>query len=194
MGNATTKKFLRLVNDGSLQYDNQRVYHEGYKPTLEALNLPAGIPFPWPSDEIPYGWLLCNGAKFSASDYPELARAYPNLTLPDLRGEFIRGADNGRGVDNGRQVMSWQAATLVENWGLAKRTDGNYTLVTRPESTVQNTGYSNYYTQDYDARESMASTSAHYPGITLTPTGLGAGTGFRVRPRNIAFNYIVRAA
>nr|WP_314431665.1 phage tail protein [uncultured Pantoea sp.] len=192
--NATTKKFLRLVNDGTLQYDDQRVYHEGYKPKLEALNLPAGIPFPWPSDEIPDEWLLCNGAKFSATDFPQLAKAYPNLTLPDLRGEFIRGADNGRGVDDGRQVMSWQAATLVENWGLAKRTDGNYTLVTRPISTVQNTGSSNYYTQDYDARESLSSPSMNYPGIMLTATGWGAGTGFRVRPRNIAFNYIVRAA
>nr|WP_267239303.1 phage tail protein [Pantoea ananatis] len=47
----------------------------------------------------PSGWLKCNGAAFSAADYPLLAKAYPSLKLPDLRGEFIRGWDDGRGVD-----------------------------------------------------------------------------------------------
>ncbi|UGF32101.1 hypothetical protein LQQ80_25935 (plasmid) [Escherichia coli] len=33
--------------------------------------------------------------------YPNLAKAYPTNKLPDLRGEFIRGWDDGRGVDAG---------------------------------------------------------------------------------------------
>jgi hypothetical protein len=32
----------------------------------------------------------CNGAAFTASQYPKLALAYPALKLPDLRAEFIR--------------------------------------------------------------------------------------------------------
>ena len=41
----------------------------------------------------PAGWIAANGA---------------NGTV-DLRGEFIRGWDNGRGVDTGRGLASWQA-------------------------------------------------------------------------------------
>ncbi|MEE3687386.1 phage tail protein, partial [Escherichia coli] len=64
----------------------------------EGSALPVGVPVPWPSATPPTGWLKCNGAAFSAEEYPELAKAYPTNKLPDLRGEFIRGWDDGRGV------------------------------------------------------------------------------------------------
>ncbi len=57
----------------------------------EGSALPVGVPVPWPSATPPTGWLKCNGAAFSAEEYPELAKAYPTNKLPDLRGEFIRG-------------------------------------------------------------------------------------------------------
>ncbi|STI31746.1 variable tail fiber protein [Escherichia coli] len=66
----------------------------------EGSALPVGVPVPWPSATPPTGWLKCNGAAFSAEEYPELAKAYPTNKLPDLRGEFIRGWDDGRGVDS----------------------------------------------------------------------------------------------
>ncbi|HBI2633238.1 TPA: tail fiber protein, partial [Escherichia coli] len=62
----------------------------------EGSALPVGVPVPWPSATPPTGWLKCNGAPFSAEEYPKLAKAYPKLKLPDLRGEFIRGWDDGR--------------------------------------------------------------------------------------------------
>ncbi|PBR71447.1 phage tail protein, partial [Escherichia coli] len=68
----------------------------------EGSALPVGVPVPWPSATPPTGWLKCNGAAFSAEEYPELAKVYPTNKLPDLRGEFIRGWDDGRGVDAGR--------------------------------------------------------------------------------------------
>lgn len=67
--------------------------------------LPVGVPVPWPLATAPAGWLKCNGAAFTASQYPKLAQAYPALKLPDLRGEFIRGWDDGRGVDTGRGLL-----------------------------------------------------------------------------------------
>ncbi|MEJ9456311.1 phage tail protein, partial [Escherichia coli] len=63
----------------------------------EGSALPVGVPVPWPSATPPTGWLKCNGAAFSAEEYPELAKVYPTNKLPDLRGEFIRGWDDGRG-------------------------------------------------------------------------------------------------
>ncbi|MCV7755669.1 tail fiber protein, partial [Escherichia coli] len=74
----------------------------------EGSALPVGVPVPWPSATPPTGWLKCNGAAFSAEEYPELAKAYPKNKLPDLRGEFIRGWDDGRGVDAGRALLSLQ--------------------------------------------------------------------------------------
>ncbi|MBB8025539.1 phage tail protein, partial [Escherichia coli] len=67
-----------------------------------------GVPFFWPSAAMPNtvidSWssmvfLKFNGAKFSATDYPVLAKVFPSLVLPEARGDFIRIWDDGRGVD-----------------------------------------------------------------------------------------------
>jgi len=68
----------------------------------EGSALPVGVPVPWPAATAPGGWLKCNGAAFDKAKYPRLAVAYPSGKLPDLRGEFLRGWDDGRGVDPGR--------------------------------------------------------------------------------------------
>ncbi|EPB4725220.1 phage tail protein, partial [Escherichia coli] len=74
----------------------------------EGSALPVGVPVPWPSATPPAGWLKCNGAPFTTSQYPKLATVYPSGVLPDLRGEFLRGWDDGRGVDVGRAILSSQ--------------------------------------------------------------------------------------
>lgn len=38
--------------------------------------------------------------------------AHKRLTLPDLRGEFVRGLDDGRGIDSGRGLASAQAEMI----------------------------------------------------------------------------------
>jgi microcystin-dependent protein len=68
---------------------------------------------------IPSGWLECNGAAISRATYGTLFASIgtnygagdgaTTFNLPDLRGEFLRGADRGRGVDVGRAVGSAQA-------------------------------------------------------------------------------------
>ncbi|WP_205756480.1 phage tail protein, partial [Lonsdalea iberica] len=78
----------------------------------EGSALPVGTPIPWPSATVPAGWLQCNGATFTAAQYPKLAQAYPGLTLPDLRGEFIRGWDSGRGIDGGRALLAAQGDAI----------------------------------------------------------------------------------
>ena len=70
-------------------------------------------------EKAPPGFLICNGAIVSRIIYSELFAAlgtlygpgdgYATFQLPDLRGEFIRGVDDGRGVDAGRALGSWQA-------------------------------------------------------------------------------------
>ncbi|MFR0437367.1 phage tail protein, partial [Escherichia coli] len=82
-----------------------------------------GVPFFWPSAAMPNtvidSWssmvfLKFNGAKFSATDYPVLAKVFPSLVLPEARGDFIRIWDDGRGVDSGRGLLSTQSDLMKQ--------------------------------------------------------------------------------
>ena len=67
----------------------------------------------------PSGWLKANGAAVSRTAYAALFAAIgttfgvgdgsTTFNLPDLRGEFLRGWDDGRGVDAGRAFGSQQS-------------------------------------------------------------------------------------
>lgn len=57
-----------------------------------------------------------NGQRFDTRRYPKLAQKYPSGQLPDMRGEFIRGLDNGRGVDANRAVLSWQKYAFEDHF------------------------------------------------------------------------------
>jgi microcystin-dependent protein len=66
----------------------------------------------------PVGWLVADGSAISRSAYANLFAAIgtafgagdgkTTFNLPDIRGEFIRGWDAGRGVDTGREFGTWQ--------------------------------------------------------------------------------------
>lgn len=79
----------------------------------------------------PTGWLVANGALVSRTTYAGLFAAIgttygagdgsTTFALPDLRGEFIRALDLGRGVDVGRTLGSAQGAFMPaiprDGWG-----------------------------------------------------------------------------
>ncbi len=156
----------------------------------EGSALPIGVPVPWPSATPPTGWLKCNGAAFSAEEYPELAKAYPTNKLPDLRGEFIRGWDDGRGIDAGRALLSLQAGMLEKHRHIVVANDGYDTKDEWELATI----FKKTYTQGrgLDATNTGGSL---IPSPTLHSRGsIGNTGGSETRPRNIAFNFIVRAA
>ncbi|EHY6180051.1 tail fiber protein [Escherichia coli] len=156
----------------------------------EGSALPVGVPVPWPSATPPTGWLKCNGAAFSAEQYPELAKAYPTNKLPDLRGEFIRGWDDGRGIDAGRVLLSIQTGMLEKHRHIVVANDGYDTKDEWELATI----FKKTYTQGrgLDAANTGGSL---IPSPTLHSRGsIGNTGGSETRPRNIAFNYIVRAA
>ncbi|HFF6558874.1 TPA: phage tail protein [Escherichia coli] len=156
----------------------------------EGSALPVGVPVPWPSATPPTGWLKCNGAAFSAEEYPELAKAYPTNKLPDLRGEFIRGWDDGRGIDAGRVLLSIQTGVLEKHRHIVVANDGYDTKDEWELATI----FKKTYTQGrgLDAANTGGSL---IPSPTLHSRGsIGNTGGSETRPRNIAFNYIVRAA
>ena len=167
---------------------------DGTVPTaLENLGLgegaPAiGVPFFWPSAAMPNtvidSWssmvfLKFNGAKFSASDYPVLAKVFPSLVLPEARGDFIRIWDDGRGVDGGRTLLSAQDFAQ-------QRITGNFMGGAMGSSGSIKAGalvnsYTNYGATSQDLQ--------HFS----IDSAIETKTASETRPRNIAFNFLVRA-
>ncbi|VVY30870.1 Phage Tail Collar Domain [Escherichia coli] len=155
----------------------------------EGSALPVGVPIPWPSATPPTGWLKCNGAAFTASQYPKLALAYPALRLPDLRGEFIRGWDDGRGVDSGRSLLSSQTGMLEKHRHIIVANEGYDAAEEWDIGVIVKSSYAQGRGIDAAAPGTLiASPTLHTKGR------IGNTGGAETRPRNIAFNYIVRAA
>lgn len=143
---------------------------------------PVGAPIPWPTAVPPNGFIAMTGQSFSATNYPKLALAYPSLVLPDMRADFIRGWDNGRGIDAGRAILSHQSDAIR-----------NFTGVV-----------SNVFTDSLEVgsgvlRYSGAGSSSVGTGTSLVSKNLSIDVSRSVptasdnRPANTAFLFITRA-
>ena len=84
--------------------------------------------------------------------------------LPDLRGEFIRGADLGRGVDANRVLGSWQ------DFDFSAHSHGYYSA----------NGDSDY------GGGGAGAPAKGTPRFEQTTTTDGLRDGLEVRPRNVA--------
>nr|WP_137649122.1 phage tail protein [Escherichia albertii] len=165
----------------------------------EGSALPVGAPVPWPSETPPTGWLKCNGAAFSAEEYPELAKAYPTNKLPDLRGEFIRGWDDSRGIDTGRSLLSSQAATFIRTalqdyYGYDLNTDVKVGIAFATADSVITVGNPDNPKAGNNSDYVPASSDNSIRGTQMTAEDYFTGAWISMRPRNLSFNYIVRAA
>ena len=153
--------------------------------------IPVGFPLPWPQATPPGGWLKCNGATFDKVKYPKLATAYPSGILPDLRGEFLRGWDDGRGVDAGRGLMSAQGDAIRNITG------GMNDIYCGGSGGVDaNTAFSKSNIQDatvYWVTAGATQANRRVRRLVLDASSM-VPTARENRPRNVAFNYIVRAA
>lgn len=160
-----------------------------------AINSSNGIPpgtivaFGGDIDRIPFGWLLCDGSSISANDkqYTNLYNAIGtswggnslSFNLPDLRGLFLRGVDNGKGNDpdialrtamttggnSGNKVGSFQPDELGSHYHL-------FTMRQDPGANNEAAGGTN------GVRNHAAATD---------PAG-----GNETRPKNAYVNYIIK--
>ncbi|EED1851517.1 phage tail protein [Escherichia coli] len=166
----------------------------------EGSALPVGVPVPWPSATPPTGWLKCNGAAFSAEEYPELAKAYPTNKLPDLRGEFIRGWDDGRGVDSGRTLLTNQEhAVISHNHGIPTKVGSVTNIPYGIEQVISDeTIFSSARTVGVDywsnSERVFTYTTGGRNGAESVSSPDASSLIKETRPRNLAFAYIVRAA
>ncbi|MGV5773044.1 phage tail protein [Escherichia coli] len=158
-----------------------------------------GIPFFWPSSAMPNTvitewadmvFLKFNGATFSATTYPKLALVFPGLTLAEARGEFLRVWDDGRGIDSGRQLLSAQGDAI-------RNITGQFFAGTSGNSQFILSGANGAFSQ------SGMTFGPNIAGSSGTGDQRSSGVDFNVsrqvptatenRPRNIAFNFLVRA-
>ncbi|PHM73657.1 phage tail protein [Xenorhabdus kozodoii] len=153
------------------------------------LALPVGVPVPWPTETPPEGWLICNGDSFDTMRYPKLALAYPSGRLPDLRAEFIRGADAGRGLDPTINVLSAKPSQIQSH-------THDYRDRYYSENSGSIGGATNWEWQPDGYNNSLGSGSTDHDNNTFlyyNDTTSSTG-GAETHPRYIAFLYIVKAA
>jgi len=171
-------------------------------PQTVNVSAPAGTVSYTAANTVPAGYLECNGAAVSRTTYATLFAAIgttygtgdgsTTFNLPDLRGEFVRGWDHGRGVDVSRTLGSTQAATRITVGGdLALAPYGN------PQTGLQlawsnSRPYSNVICND-NGEDLKSRTDA----FTNTP-GAGSYTtnqtwyNWPARPRNISLMPIIK--
>ena len=128
-------RYVQLSNLTAAQYIDQQRGDARYVQLSQAsaLSLPTGSLIYYAGSVAPAGYLAANGALLSRTTYAALFAAIgiiynagdgsTTFGLPDLRGEFIRGWDNGRGIDAGRLIGSWQGDAIRNITG----TFGGYT-------------------------------------------------------------------
>lgn len=143
---------------------------------------PPGIKGEFFMPTAPSGWLPCDGRTVLRTQYPDLFAAIgttwgagDNMTtfqLPEVRGEFFRGWDNGRGVDPGREFGSWQQDQIKSH---------NHSIYTsHDDGSSSGAGAGFGVALDFD-NPSIPSGTAD-----LSNTAIGSTGGNGTWPRNIA--------
>jgi len=157
------------------------------------LALSAGSIITMSHSTVPNGFLECNGAELSRTTYADLYAVLGDtygagdgsttFNIPDLRGEFIRGFDNGRGIDSGRAIGTAQGDAIRnitgshEEW--ASRGDQQFNASGAfTHSTGTLTGLS--------ASSSGTTTKWTFDASIVVPTAS------ENRPRNIAMMYCIK--
>jgi hypothetical protein len=174
--------------------------HLTTKQYVDQFRTPPGAIMTFAMSAAPAGWLYCNGQQVNRVTYAALFSAIgttygagngsSTFNLPDLRGEFIRGWDNGRGIDTGRAFGSTQKGTItVADPNLnSLNVAGIYCQFEYNTSTFAPVaGYDIVNINDY-AGVYRASISGTAFGA-LETNGFAQGA---TRPRNIALYYCIK--
>ena len=178
-------------------YDTNLKGYYTFDGTWDCSNNPAGTVDYFANITAPRGYLECNGQAVNRITYAELFAAIGTLygvgdgsttfNVPELRGEFMRGADNGRGADPARVLGTWQVATAImgdgDGFNMPTPNLGNATnwsvLGLDPDILPKNTtNVTLYYTGNVGT---CVINGASSPATANTCTDFA-----RTRPRNIA--------
>jgi len=216
-------EFLQVLS-GSIQFNS---------------TIPGGIPtgaiVPYAANSAPSGWVICNGSLYGRtaldpSPQPNLfgvigitygaGDGLTNFAVPDLRGMFVRGFDNGRGIDPLR-VFGTDQSFAVESHNHSGTT-GNQSVghthsfsgTTGNDSPDHTHGYTNYppnrratptsgtdtMGDTANAQTSAGANTRHTHTFSGTTGAVSADHTHSIpsygqtetRPRNVAMNYIIK--
>lgn len=152
--------------------------------------IPSGAIMYFARDTPPAGFLAANGANVSRTTYAGLFTAINTLwgagdgsttfTLPDLRGEFARGWDNGRGVDSGRAFGTSQAQQTAQHKHVSSY--GEH-AVTGQFGTITGSFQGSNGSIDNDNNQFLTNDGSDFSGQTVNASGV---IGAETRPRNVA--------
>lgn len=184
-----------LLNQESASWASQSL-SASWAPPSPYDSLPIGtiISIAYKKPPIPVNFLECNGQTVLSSSFSELlavitasstaefgykcnsfGAADPTglyFKLPDLRGEFVRGWDNGRGIDIGRSFGDTQAdAVIAHTHAVILSTN------TIPSSV---------------AGVNVHSTNGTFGASTATYTSNAYGSSTETRPKNVSLMYIIK--
>lgn len=160
--------------------------------------VPAGSLSYYAGSIAPVGWLFCQGQAVSRAIYAVLfsiigtscgdGDGRTTFNLPDCRGRFIRGLDDGAGIDTGRALGSLQQQGLPN----IKGTTGSYTF----EAGGLSSGYQGAFRTGNGANGVW---SCRKDNGYATPLSFDAsqsnsiyGAANEVRPTNIAFPVMIK--
>lgn len=144
------------------------------------------LPLAYPKSTPPIGYLALMGQAISQVTYPILYSLY-GATLPDLRGQFLRGLDYGKGIDAGRTVLSEQGDAIRNITGQFKATLGGYSDNSDPQ-----TGGAFSATEKASSKLG-GSGDDDWARIYRFDASSVVPTASENRVKNIAFLYIVKA-
>lgn len=147
---------------------------------------PIGAPIPWPTDTPPEGYAILEGQTFDKSAYPKLAIAYPTGTIPDMRGQTIKGKPSGRAVLSAEAdgVKAHSHSASASSTDLGTKTTSSFDYGTKTTSsfdygtkTSNNTGaHTHSLSGSTNTAGAHSHTSALYAGSNNAP-GTGAIRG-----------------
>nr|BAR24282.1 phage tail fiber protein [uncultured Mediterranean phage uvMED] len=188
--------------------------------------VPTGSVHMMATTTAPSGYLKCNGAAISRTTYAALfaiigtthgaGNGSSTFNVPDLRGEFVRGWDDSRGVDSGRSFASSQSDENKQHNHTASSTitdPGHFHYVASASSPngssnrlIDKAGQDlrfaasgfvgNDSRQDYTGASATGAASTgrsevKTTGISASVTVNNSAAG-EARPRNIAMMYVIK--
>ena len=177
--------------------------------------VPSGAVFCLAVSSVPADYLECNGDAVSRTTYAALfavigttygSTSGSNFRVPDLRGEFVRGWDHGRGVDSGRSIANSQGDQNESHdhasGSLSVHTKTLTGTATDISETFQVGSTSGIFGKGANGTGPLTPSSAD-TSVTGTLTinashdhtftgSTGSRGGSESRPRNIAMMYIIK--
>jgi len=197
---------LSELTSKSLARDNLEVYSKDYIDGLLAyLNgVPTGTVFAVAMPTPPDGYIKCNGALLDESVYPELfaqigrtfggSEVDGTFAVPDLRGEFIRGWDDGRGVDTARYFGTTQLDQMQRITGTVHAVIGSSAGIFYNPSGAFSVSSSTWseFASGASGYPIAPSRYLHFDSAGSTDARVSDTTDGETRPRNVALLYCIK--